>query len=83
MQSDGSFVCDRCGRGVGNGAVTECLVVSDIDQDNRGHVLNLHFCRDGVEGEGKNEKPIKGCAQKVLSPSNVKHFATVREAAND
>lgn len=69
MQSDGSFECDRCGADCGNGGVLDCVVVSDLDLDNPGHVANYHFCRDREE----DGKKIKGCANKVLSTTNLKH----------
>lgn len=70
---DGSHVCDKCGSDCGNGGVLDCLVVSDLDEENN-TVRNLHFCRDR-EGEGKT---IKGCAKKVLSPANLKHYEESR-----
>lgn len=70
MLPDGSHVCDRCPADVGNGGVTDALIVSDLDPDNPGHVRNLHFCRDR-EVDGKK---VKGCANKVLSAANLKSY---------
>lgn len=63
--------CDRCGTGVENGAVTECVVVSDLDPDNPGMVRNLHFCREN------------GCDKKVLSARNLQHYTETRESSNE
>lgn len=67
---EGDYVCDRDGVNVGNGGVDRALVVSDRDPDKPGHVRILHFCRDREE----NGKTIKGCANKVLSATNLKHY---------
>lgn len=71
---DGSFNCDKCGGDCGNGGVAACLVVSDLDPENSGMVRNLHFCRDREE----DGKTVKGCAKKVLSPTNLKHYEETR-----
>lgn len=74
---DGSHVCDRCGESCGNGGVIDCLVVSGLDPENEGMVLNFHFCRDDKDEEGKVIR--KGCAGKVLSARNLQHFWSMRE----
>lgn len=66
MKDSGKGECDRCGEDVGNAAVTECIVVGDLDPDNPGMVRNLHFCR-------KN-----GCDGKVLSARNLEHYTSTR-----
>jgi hypothetical protein len=78
MQPDGSYVCDRDGVDVGNGSVLMALVVSDLDPDNPGHVRNLHFCRDREDEDGKI---VKGCARKVLSSTNMKHYTETKESS--
>lgn len=76
MTPNGKHVCDRCGTDVGNGGVSEAVVVGDLDPDQRGHVCNLHFCRDRtVDG-----KAVRGCEHKILSPANLKHYTDTREA---
>lgn len=62
LRSDGKYRCDRCGADVGNGAVDQAAIVSDVDQ---GAVRVLHFCRRPREGAPH------GCAGRVLSPSNL------------
>lgn len=69
----GKHVCDKCGADCGNGGVLDALVVSDLDPDSGG-VRNLHFCRTREE----NEKTVKGCAEKLLSPPNLKHYEETR-----
>jgi hypothetical protein len=64
MLPSGKAVCDRDGTDVGNGGIDLCVIVSDVDPDNRGMVLNLHFCREN------------GCDKKVLSARNLEHFRT-------
>lgn len=75
IKANGKHECDRCGTDVGNGGVLQCVVVSDLDPDDPGMVRNLHFCRDRDEGG----KLVKGCARKVLSPANLKHYEEARE----
>lgn len=60
LRSDGTYRCDRCGADVGNGAVTEAAVVSDVEG---AAVRVLHFCRRPVKGAPH------GCAGRLLSPS--------------
>lgn len=78
LTGNGKYVCDRDGVDVGNGGVLAAVVVSDLDPDNPGHVRNLHFCRDEVDEDGKVVR--KGCANKVLSASNMKHYNEERES---
>lgn len=78
MRPDGSHECDRCGTSVGNGGVTSCTVVSGLDPDRPGMVRNLHFCLDREE----NGENIKGCTNKVLSATNLKHYNETRESQN-
>lgn len=65
LRSDGSYRCDRCGADVGNGAVTEAAIVSDVSD---GSVRVLHFCRIPVKGAPH------GCAGRLLSPSNLADY---------
>lgn len=74
---DGSYSCDRCGHDCGNGGVIDCVVVSALDPENPGMVLNFHFDRDTVDEEGKVTR--KGCAGKVLSARNLEYFWSKRE----
>lgn len=76
MTQGGSFECDRCGTDVGNGGVLDAVVVSDLDPENPGTVRNLHFCRDR-EVDGKT---VKGCGNKVLSATNLKHYKEKNDA---
>lgn len=62
MLPSGKTVCDRDGTDVGNGGVDLCVIVSDLDSDNRGMVHNYHFCREN------------GCDKKVLSARNLEHY---------
>lgn len=72
---DGSFSCDRCGADCGNGGVADCVVVSALDPENNGMVINFHFDRDREE-EGQ---VVKGCAGKVLSARNLQHYWSTKE----
>lgn len=63
---NGKHVCDRCGADIGNGAITECVIVSDLDPDIPGGVRILHFCREN------------SCAKKVLSARNLAHLLEVK-----
>ena len=60
LRPDGSYRCDRCGADVGNGAVTEAAIVSDVED---GAVRVLHFCR-----QPRDSAP-NGCAGRLLSAS--------------
>jgi len=57
LRSDGTYRCDHCGTDVGNGAVTEAAIVSDIEG---GGVRVLHFCRRPRRGAPN------GCAGHLL-----------------
>lgn len=70
------YVCDRDGVDVGNGGILEAVVVSDINEET-GMVVNLHFCRDQKDEEGKIIR--KGCSRKILSPSNIQHYRESNE----
>lgn len=61
--------CDSCGEDVGNGSVTNCVVVSDLVRET-GMVRNLHFCRQYDEAKGKDT----GCSVKLLRPAILKHL---------
>lgn len=71
---DGVYRCDRCGRDVGNAAVSECAVVADIERLEDGSFIprNLHFCR--VENPGAPA----GCAEHLLIPSNLEDYLNSR-----
>lgn len=75
MLTDGSHACDNCGADVGNGGVSECVVVSDLKPGERGMVTNYHFCRDREE----DGKEIKGCERKLLRPSVMKYRRELEE----
>lgn len=77
MNPSGSYSCDRCGTDVGNGGVQMCAVVSDLDPDRESMVRNLHFCRDREDDEGNK---TKGCTNKVLSATNLKHYHETKES---
>jgi hypothetical protein len=78
MNQNGSVTCDRDGWDVGNGSVTNALVVSDLDPDRPGHVRTLHFCRDVRDEDGNVTHP--GCDKKVLSARNMAHFKETHDA---
>lgn len=77
LRPDGTYCCDRCGRDVGNAAVTECAVVSDLeptdDPDVAFRPRVLHFCR--VPNPGAPD----GCAAHVLLPSNLTAYLASKE----
>lgn len=76
LRQDG-YRCDRCGRDVGNAAVTECAIVSDLeaapDADVASRPRVLHFCR--VPNPGAPE----GCAAHLLLPSNLTDYNASKE----
>lgn len=72
-----NYKCAKCGADVGNGGVASCAIVSDIDPDQPGMVRNLRFCRDRED----NGETIKGCASRVLSAANLKHYMEERDGA--
>jgi hypothetical protein len=77
LRPDGAYRCDRCGRDVGNAAVTECAVVSDAEVAPDGGVALtprvLHFCR--VPNTGAPE----GCAAHVLGHRNLADYHASKE----
>jgi hypothetical protein len=79
LRPDGAYRCDRCGTDVGNGAVTECAVVSDMEvATDDGVALTprvLHFCR--VPNRGAPE----GCAAHVLGHRNLADYHTQKETS--
>lgn len=79
LRPDGSYKCDRCGASVGNAAVTECVMVADIEflEDGSAAPRNLHFCR--VPNEGAPE----GCAEHLLVPSNLADYLSATGAADE
>lgn len=79
--ADGRHVCDCCGTDVGGGGVAQCVVVSDLDREERGRVLNRHFCRDRTEGDGEDTQEIKGCEHKLLNPATIRYYTQQKEAA--
>lgn len=79
LQSDGSYVCDRDGRDVGNGGVLSALIVSNYDPET-GTVVNHHFCRDEKDEDGKIIH--HGCDKKVLSARNLEHYRNQKEKSN-
>lgn len=82
MNPDGTFSCDRCGTGVGNGGITEAVVVSDLDPAARGMIRNLHFCRDRtVAGEDGKPTEVPGCEHQLLSADNLRAYTDRQEAS--
>lgn len=77
MLPNGAHVCDRCGVDVGNGGITECTIVSGLDDD--GGVRILHFCLDRMEGD--DARTVRGCSRKLLSPATIKNYTERMEAA--
>lgn len=64
---NGGVVCDRCGRTIpGNGAVTDCAVISDVHPVDPGQIVNYNLCRDYPDPDDP-DKTIKGCAPRVLT----------------
>lgn len=81
LRPDGTYHCDRCGISVGNAAVTECSIVSDMKMTDYGDGLvvptprQLHFCR--VPNAGAPD----GCTEHLLVPSNLADYLTSRETS--
>lgn len=50
LRTDGSYRCDRCNVDVGNAAVTECAIITDLDPDDAGELRYLHLCRAPRDG---------------------------------
>lgn len=65
------YECDGCGADLGNGGVTVCSILSMMDPDRPGEIINLHYCYDREEkqSKAKNAKPVtvKGCTNKIWS----------------
>jgi len=56
MRSGNTITCDKCGEDVGNGGVTEAVIVTALNADNQ--VENFYWC-------------LKNCAPKVLSKAHL------------
>ena len=82
----GRHECDRCGRDLKGGGISQCAIVSTTDEDRPGVVINLEYCRDRLadeqdQAEGKAEdEVVKGCARKLTTPSMIAHYKTMQEA---
>lgn len=62
LRPDGTYRCDRCDAEVGNAAVTECAIVTDLeDGDHR----QWHLCRNPTKGRPH------GCAGHILGPKTL------------
>lgn len=66
LRLDGTYRCDRCGKDIGNAAVTVCAVTSTLTADGQAQVY--HHCRE------PNPGAPNGCAEHVLVPSNLADF---------
>lgn len=77
LRPDGTYRCDRCGVDVGNAAVTECAIVSDLEAVDDAEVAFrprlLHFCRR------PNPGAPDGCAAHLLLPSNLADYYVAKE----
>ena len=71
--------CARCGADLGNGGIDKCVIVNDLDPAATGIIRTLRFCRDREEGGST----VRGCARKVLSSSNMKHYEENRAEATE
>lgn len=71
LRPDGSYRCDRCDRPVGNAAVTECAIVTDLN--GLDHAV-LHLCRQPHKGAPH------GCAAHVLGGKTLAAYHAVKEA---
>lgn len=69
LRPDGTYRCDRCGVDVGNAAVTECAIVTDLEV---GAHRQWHLCREPVKGAPH------GCAGHVLGPAALADYLTSR-----
>lgn len=67
--------CDRCGADCGNGGIDQCAIISDLDPDNPGMILNYHLCR-------KNDKQ-NACASKTLNATVFAWFRGKRDKDKD
>lgn len=63
LRPDGAYRCDRCGRELQNGGLTECAIVSDLD-DTTGAPVQYHLCRDWMDNDGRL---VRGCVTRVLT----------------
>lgn len=62
LRSDGTYHCDHCDADVGNAAVTECAIVTDLEDGD--HRL-WHLCRQPAKGRPR------GCAGHVFGPKTL------------
>lgn len=70
LRPDGTYRCDRCDTDVGNAAVTECAIVTDLD--GLEHAVR-HLCRKPAKGAPH------GCAAHVLSRSALAAYHALKE----
>jgi hypothetical protein len=68
------YECDGCGTDLGNGGVTVCSILSLMDPDNEGAILNLHYCYSREETKGKQTQQVKGCTDKIWSKTVTRHL---------
>lgn len=74
-----TYACARCGVDVGNGAITECSVTSDLDPDNPGQIRVLRLCRDREEDGTK----VKGCTRRTFTPTVLAAYLDAQAAIVD
>jgi hypothetical protein len=55
---DGTVVCDRCGGDVGNGSITDCVIVTALTTSR--DIVAMHFC---LVSDDTHER----CATRVLT----------------
>lgn len=71
LRADGTYRCDRCGVGVGNGDVQTAAKIITMDPDRPGEPLILHLCREPRDGAPR------GCEGNILGPQTLAdHTAT-------
>lgn len=74
LRADGTYRCDRCGLGLHNTGVLECATVSTLSYGDGGPEVRVyHFCR--VPNDGAPD----GCAEHLLTPSNLTDYLAERE----
>jgi hypothetical protein len=63
---NGGVVCSQCGTDLETGALTVCMVVSDLGED--GRVVVHHFCRFPRTGYPR------GCAGNIMTPKRLEFY---------
>lgn len=59
----GAYSCDRCGRELQNGGLSECAIIIDLDERS-GAPVRYHLCRDWMDDGGRL---VRGCVTRVLT----------------